>query len=99
MYTIFVAQLTYVAFLSAAVEISIYVIFKRLFLTKLTHLCTQFQKLDPPMNAYLSFQIHPYWIIYFIGVSPWGCIGLVNLYCWLKFNFSFWLFAFLHCFL
>ena len=59
--------------LSAAGEIfHIYINFKRLFFTKLTHLCTEFQKLDHQMYARFGFQ-NPPWLDHhgiqvFIGV-------------------------------
>ena len=51
-----------------------YIDFQSLFLAKLTHLCTEFQKLDPPMYANFGFQ-NPPWLDHhgiqvFIEVSP-----------------------------
>ena len=85
----FMAQPTYVRkflwlnqlmynFLSAA-----YINFKRPFITKLTHLCTEFQKLDPPMYAHFGFQ-NPPWLDHhdiqvFIGVPfPPGTVAKIG---------------------
>ena len=66
---------------------NIYINFKRPFLTKLTHLCTQFQKLDPPMYAHFGFQNPPildhHGIQDFIGVLSPGILYLKTHPCFI----------------